>query len=384
MNERNSSMWDQPWPQPKNIRIPIADVKLNQSTQLNVREVIDSNWVGPGGKFNFLAESELTRLSSMPSLLVSNGSVALSLALAALGIGVDDEVLIPSLTFAATASAVVRAGARPVFCDSNESDWLISVDSMKKALNEKTRAIVVVHLYGVLANMKEIMEFAREHNLRVVEDSAEALFANSNSKYCGDITTYSFFANKLITSGEGGAVCTRDPDLFHKMEILRGQGMDPTRRYFFLEAGYNFRMSNLQAAVLVGQLTELEKASQMRQMQESFYDNTMRPSLIRPKPDVESKRIPWIYTAKISGISMEKKLALAKNLATAGIETRPVFYPLDEMPAFWKFRRTENKVAQMIACEGISLPTGIHIREEQQNEICAFIKREIGEISAIN
>jgi perosamine synthetase len=232
--------------------------------------------------------------------------------------------------------------------------------------------------------MKEIMEFAREHNLRVVEDSAEALFANSNSKYCGDITTYSFFANKLITSGEGGAVCTRDPDLFHKMEILRGQGMDPTRRYFFLEAGYNFRMSNLQAAVLVGQLTELEKASQMRQMQESFYDNTLRPSLIRPKPDVESKRIPWIYTAKISGISMEKKLALAKNLATAGIETRPVFYPLDEMPAFWKFRRTENKVAQMIACEGISLPTGIHIREEQQNEICAFIKREIGEISAIN
>jgi perosamine synthetase len=384
MNERNSSMWDQPWPQPKNIRIPIADVKLNQSTQLNVREVIDSNWVGPGGKFNFLAESELTRLSSMPSLLVSNGSVALSLALAALGIGVDDEVLIPSLTFAATASAVVRAGARPVFCDSNESDWLISVDSMKKALNEKTRAIVVVHLYGVLANMKEIMEFAREHNLRVVEDSAEALFANSNSKYCGDITTYSFFANKLITSGEGGAVCTREPDLFHKMEILRGQGMDPTRRYFFLEAGYNFRMSNLQAAVLVGQLTELEKASQMRQMQESFYDNTLRPSLIRPKPDVESKRIPWIYTAKISGISMEKKLALAKNLATAGIETRPVFYPLDEMPAFWKFRRTENKVAQMIACEGISLPTGIHIREEQQNEICAFIKREIGEISAIN
>jgi perosamine synthetase len=384
MNERNSSMWDQPWPQPKSIRIPIADVQLSQSTQLNVREVIDSNWVGPGGKFNFLAESELTRLSSMPSLLVSNGSVALSLALAALGIGADDEVLIPSLTFAATASAVVRAGARPVFCDSNESDWLISVDSMKKALNEKTRAIIVVHLYGVLANMKEIMEFAREYNLRVVEDSAEALFANSNSKYCGDVTTYSFFANKLITSGEGGAVCTRDPDLFHKMEILRGQGMDPTRRYFFLEAGYNFRMSNLQAAVLVGQLTELEKASQMRETQENFYDNTLRPSLIRPKPDVESKRIPWIYTAKISGISMEKKLALAKNLATAGIETRPVFYPLDEMPAFWKFRRTENKVAQMIACEGISLPTGIHIREEQQNEICAFIKREIGEISAIN
>jgi perosamine synthetase len=378
MNEQIGSAWNQAWPQPRKMRIPIADVKLTESTHLNVQEAIDSNWIGPGGKFNQLAETELTQLSSMPTLLVSNGSVALTLALAALGIGADDEVLIPSLTFAATASAVVRAGARPVFCDSNESDWLISIESMKKAVNSRTRAIIIVHLYGIFANMKEILEFAKEYNLRVVEDSAEALFASSNSEYIGDITTYSFFANKLITSGEGGAVCTKDPDLFQKMQILRGQGMDPTRRYYFLEAGYNFRMSNLQAAVLVGQLTEFEDNSQTRRKQENFYDTALGSLMVRPMPHIQSVRIPWIYTATITGVSMQKKLALAEKLAEAGIETRPVFYPLDEMPAFSKFVGSVNKVAHRISVEGISLPTGTHIHEEQQNEICDLILREIG------
>jgi perosamine synthetase len=302
----------------------------------------------------------------------------LSLALAALNIGSGDEVLVPALTFAATASAVVWSGASPVFCDSNLDDWIISIESMREALTPKTKAIIVVHLYGVLGNMKKIMEFARENKLMVIEDSAEALFANRTETDRGDVTTYSFFANKLITSGEGGAVSTNDPHLYKKMEILRGQGMDPSRRYYFLEPGFNFRMSNLQAAVLMGQLTQIEIISEMRLNQENRYQGILGSKFTRPEPGTKAVRVPWIYTAAIVETYTGKKFEIAEKLARTGIETRPVFYPLDEMPAFQKFSRIENLTARHIASRGISLPTGPHVTTDIQDEICEIILTSLG------
>lgn len=379
MSHEDFHLWEKAWPQPSKIRIPLADVTLNKETHSMVKEVLDSNWIGPSGRFNQMAEEELTRLDSSDTLLVSNGSVALALALAALNVGAGDEVLVPALTFAATASAVVQSGACPVFCDSNPDDWAISIESMRKAITLRTKAIIVVHLYGVLADMKEVLQFAEENNLYVIEDSAEALFANRVNENRGHVTTYSFFANKLVTSGEGGAVSTRDPKLFSRMELLRGQGMDPKRRYYFLEPGFNYRMSNLQAAVLLGQLTELELTTKHRQAQEDRYQEILGSRFTRPEPRINSGRVPWIYTAVINDISIEKKYEVANALCHSGIETRPVFYPLDEMPAFREFKRQHNIEANTIAMQGISLPTGRHISVESQNEICNIILESLGD-----
>lgn len=378
MNISKSSLWEKPWPQPSSIRVPLADVHLSKASHSMVNEALTSNWIGPGGRFNKMAEEELSRLSNTKTLLVSNGSVALSLALAALNIGAGDEVLVPALTYAATASTVVWSGASPVFCDSNLDDWIISIESMRQALTPKTKAIIVVHLYGVLGDMKKIMEFARENDLMVIEDSAEALFANKAETDRGDVTTYSFFANKLITSGEGGAVSTNNPRLYKRMEILRGQGMDPSRRYYFLEPGFNFRMSNLQAAVLVGQLTQIESISKMRLNQENRYQEILGSKFTRPEPVSKTGRVPWIYTAAIEDMHGEKKFEIAEKLAQTGIETRPVFYPLDEMPAFQKFSRIENSVSRDIASRGISLPTGPHVSNDIQDEICEIILTSLG------
>jgi perosamine synthetase len=378
MNISKSPLWEEPWPQPSSIRVPLADVHLSSVSHSMVNEALTSNWIGPGGIFNKMAEEELSRLSNTRTLLVSNGSVALSLALAALNIGSGDEVLVPALTFAATASAVVWAGAIPVFCDSNLDDWIISIKSMREALTPKTKAIIVVHLYGVLGNMKKIMEFARENDLMVIEDSAEALFANRTEIDRGDVTTYSFFANKLITSGEGGAVSTNDPELYKRMEILRGQGMDPSRRYYFLEPGFNFRMSNLQAAVLMGQLSQIESISEMRLNQENRYQEILGSKFTRPEPSSKNGRIPWIYTAAIEDMYAGEKIEIAEKLAETGIETRPVFYPLDDMPAFQKFSRNENSIARTIASRGISLPTGTHVTNDIQDEICEIIMSSLG------
>jgi perosamine synthetase len=378
MSDSKSSLWEKPWPQPSTIRVPLAGVHLSKESHSMVNEALTSNWIGPGGIFNKMAEDELSRLSNTKTLLVSNGSVALSLALAALNIGPGDEVLVPALTFAATASAVVWSGASPVFCDSNLDDWIISIESMREALTPKTKAIIVVHLYGVLGNMKKIMEFARENELMVIEDSAEALFANRTETDRGDVTTYSFFANKLITSGEGGAVSTDNLNLYKRMEILRGQGMDPSRRYYFLEPGFNFRMSNLQAAVLMGQLTQIEIISEIRLNQENRYQEILGSKFTRPEPGSKAVRVPWIYTAAIEDMYVGKKFEIAEKLAQTGIETRPVFYPLDEMPAFQKFSRIENSIARCIASRGISLPTGLHVSNDIQDEICEIILTSLG------
>ncbi len=352
------------WPQPKKLTCPLADIWLTQLESKYVDEAISHNWIGPNGSINQRAETKFGEMLGQRSLLVANGSVALMLGLRALGIGAGDEVLVPNLTYAATASSVVNVGATPVLCDVEEKNWGISVESMKRMLTHKSRAIIVVHLYGVPANIEQILSFASENNLRVIEDCAEALFATRNSKTLGtfgDVSTFSFFANKLITSGEGGAVSARESSIIEKMILLRGQGMDSNFRYYFREPGYNFRLTNLQAAILLAQLERFDEIKHSRASIEEQYRSQLRDHIIMQEVGDRDTRAPWIFTARLKGIELATKLDIVRDLAEVGVETRPIFYPLSHMPAFEKYPTDSSHECDLISLEGISLPTGHHI-----------------------
>ena len=367
---------DREWPQPRELRIPIAQPWLTESEIDNCNLALRENWIGSNGPYNFKSEEFLSSFFDQPTLTVSNGSVALMLALRALDIGPNDEVLVPNLTYAASASSVVNVGATPVFCDVEIDSWAISLDSIKNMLTSKTKAIIVVHLYGVPADIESILKFAQTHNLSVIEDCAESFGASVSGKKCGtfgDIATFSFFANKLISSGEGGAVSTQNQELFQRMKLLRGQGMDPERRYYFLEAGYNFRMTNLQAAILFGQLERLTEITTQRRKVETNYGELLRDYIIGQLPKKNEISAPWIFTTTFPELNSDNRIKLAQCLADAGVETRPVFWPLSDMPAFERFKSDSNTNTKIISSSGISLPTGIHMGYENCKEISELI-----------
>lgn len=369
----------QPWPQPKKVITQVSSAIFNDEEKNNLIQVASSGWIGANGKFAKKVESELKRYFSADSLVVSNGSVALSLALSALKIGPGDEVLIPDLTYAATASAVVNAGATPIFCDVDLESWNISAEEILKKVTEKTKAVIVVHLYGLPADMSNIAKVAQNHNIEIIEDCAEAFGATQNDFKVGTfgtIGTFSFFPSKLITSGEGGLVITRHEELSKRMRLLRGQGMSATNRYYFLEPGFNYRMSELQACVLAAQFNKLEDLWSRREASENFYRGHLKEYAVESFAKYAHKRSPWVFTIRIPKIFPEAKIELAKRLARKGIETRPVFYPLSTMPAFSKYSSSKSPNAEIISREGISLPTGSHVSNIAKETIIKLVKEQ--------
>jgi perosamine synthetase len=304
------------------------------------------------------------------------------LALRALGLGPDDEVLVPDLTYAATASSVINVGATPVLCDVNLDDWAISIESMTAAVTPKTKAIIVVHLYGQPAGMTALKDFCQQNNLFLIEDCAETFCGTYNGGKVGtfgDISTFSFFANKLITSGEGGAVTSANPALISKMHLLRGQGMDPERRYFFLEPGFNFRMTNLQAAILTGQIERFTEIHQQRARVENLYTELLGENTTRVVNFSNRTNAPWLYTTTLRNVTESMRYEIAQQLALKGVETRPIFWPLSLMPAFRQFRQPTGKnAAQSISQSGITLPTGNHVGDEDIRLITQTINDYIG------
>jgi len=367
----------QPWPQPREILTQVASPILQDEEKENLMQVWESGWIGANGSFSKEAEGSLTTYFSSSTLVVSNGSVAISLALSALKIGPGDEVLIPDLTYAATASVLIHAGAIPVFCDVDLDSWNISTEELLRKITKKTKAIIVVHLYGLPADMTSIMEIAREHNLAVIEDCAEAFGATQNDFKVGtfgSIGTFSFFPNKLITAGEGGLVVTRQEELFQRMQLLRGQGMSTSNRYFFLEPGFNYRMTELQACILTAQFKKLGDLWSRREVSENHYRMELQDWVVESVASYTHRRSPWIFTIRIPAISPDDKIALAIELAEAGIETRPVFYPLSTMPAFSRYRSSSSPNAELISREGMSLPTGSHVSFSAKDKVIQTVK----------
>ena len=353
------------WPQPRELLVPLAEPLLGSAESKALSDCFNSGWIGSASPVVSNTEALFNKFFSAHSLLVANGSVAIMLALRSLGIKAGDEVLVPALTYAATASSVINVGARPVFCDVEVLSWQIDPDSIERMISPYSKAIIVPHLYGVPADLDKIILIAQKYGLHVIEDVAESFGGSYKGKLLGtigEVGTFSFFPNKLITSGEGGLCLTRDESLLSQMALLRGQGMDSNQRYVFLEPGYNFRMTGLQASILKVQLERYAELKMARSISETTYSELLSEQVSIPKVEYEHSRAPWIFSCLLRNYTVRRKKLLAEKLADLGVETRPVFYPLPTMPAFSDYKSDDYENADRISNHGISFPTGLHVQ----------------------
>lgn len=346
--------------------IPVAmpDLKGNEFNYL--ADAFLSTWISSSGEYIRNFEEGFSKYCTVEhGVAVSNGTVAIHLALKALGIGDGDEVIIPDLTFAATINAVLHANATPVIVDIDENDWNISPDEIKKAITPKTKAIIPVHVYGQPCKMDSIMDIARSNNLYVIEDCAEAHGSEYNGKKVGsfgDISCFSFFGNKVITTGEGGMCITNSAKLNEKMRILRDHGMSKTVKYWHDEVGFNYRMTNLQAAIGLAQLERIDEILDWRRQLENNYREAFKDltnikfQLILPGRE----KITWLVSILIQDNKRDKVL---QSLNKMNIDARPFFYSLGIMDIY-KDYLFSNEKSLKVSKAGINLPTNPSVSED--------------------
>jgi perosamine synthetase len=358
------------------IRIPVYQPSLSGNEKKYVNDCLDSTWISSKGKYIEAFENSFAKFIGVQhAASVSNGTVAIHLALIALGIGPGDEVIVPSLTYIASVNPIVYAGATPVFVDSLRDSWQMNPDDVRKKVTSKTRAIMAVHLYGHPCDMEALSLIAKEFDLFLIEDCAEAIGSKYKGKHVGtfgDIATFSFFGNKAITTGEGGMVVTNDETLHQRSVHFKGQGLAKHRQYWHDVIGYNYRMTNICAAIGLAQLEQVESFLLRKKEIAALYAKGFENSGIEfhaSNPDVEHSY--WMCSILVS--NAEKREPLRDHLAAHGIETRPLFYPVHTMPMYaGKFQR--HIIAEDLGWRGINLPSYPALTDEMVDEIITCIK----------
>jgi perosamine synthetase len=365
-------------------KIPVSAPMLNGNEKAYVIDCLDSSWISSAGEYVEKFESSFADFcGARHAISCCNGTVALHMALVALGIGPGDEVIVPTLTFVATANAVSYCGAKPVFVDAESDTWTMNPALIEEKITARTRGIIVVHLYGHPCDLDPIFSVARRHGLFVVEDAAEAHGAEYKNKRVGalaDVGAFSFYGNKTITTGEGGMVTTNDAGLATKMRLLRGQGMDPQRRYWHTVIGYNYRMTNLAAAVGLGQLEKVEWHIERRTSVARHYQSLLRkiPGVSWQSDQAWAKRICWMFSITLDETSLTRDDVMAQ-LQELGVETRPVFYPMHVLPDYREGSdKSSYPVADRIARLGISLPTWAGLTDQDQQYVVNCLARVLG------
>lgn len=356
-------------------RTPVLEPLLGGNELEYVTECIKTNWISSQGKYVTQFEASVRDYCGAEYVLaVSNGTVALHLSLVALGIGPGDEVIVPDITFGATLNSVLLAGAVPVIVDVEPATWNICPDIIAKSITSKTKAIMPVHIYGVPCNMGAIQKIADQHNLLIIEDCAEALGSSINAKHVGnfgDAGTFSFFGNKVITCGEGGAIIFKDKVVFEKAKILRDHGMTPGKRYWHDVMGFNYRLTNLQAAVGCAQFEQLPSFREKRKKILNWYETYLMSSGYFTKQELldgyESSY--WLFTVMLKEYSMVNRDILIEKLSKLGVDSRPIFYPMSTLPAFNTCPTNLIGSSTEISQRGISLPTSVYLTEKDIKSI---------------
>jgi perosamine synthetase len=364
------------------INIPIYQPSLTGHEREYVLECLDSTWISSKGKFITLFEDGFARtIATRHAASVCNGTVALHLALLALGVGPGDEVIVPTLTYIASVNAIAYTGATPVFVDSIADTWQMDPEDVRRKLTPRTRAIMAVHLYGHPCDMDSLCAIAREHGLFLVEDCAEAigtLYKGRPVGSFGDIGTFSFFGNKTITTGEGGMVVTNDETLHTRMVHFKGQGLAAHRQYWHDVVGYNYRMTNICAAIGLAQLEQLDTFAARKKEIAARYLRNLAGSRVGFHGEAPgASHSYWMCSILVE--HPEQRDPLRNHLAECGVETRPVFYPVHTMPMYAdKFQR--HPVAEDLGWRGINLPSWPGLKDDQVDLICqeilAFMAKE--------
>ena len=364
-------------------RIPISEPDLSDLEVQYAVDAIRSSWISSSGDFlNRFERDFAAACGSKHALAVSNGTTAIHLALAALNVGPGDEVIVPSMTYIATANAVHYCGAEPVFVDVDPQTWCLDPAKIEDALTPRTKGIVPVHLLGHPADMDPILDVASMHGLWVVEDAAEAPFATYRGRTVGSlgrIATFSFYGNKVLTCGEGGAITFQDDSIERRLRMLRGQGMDPHRRYFFPIVGYNYRLTNVAAAMLCAQMERREALLARRREVVSLYESRLRNVRgLEVRADASwAETSPWMFCVLVDpATAAVDARGLADVLATNGVETRPMFIPIHTLPPYKRTharRQTTLPVTDRLGRDGIMLPTHTLLTDADVHRICDLV-----------
>ncbi|MEO5590481.1 MAG: DegT/DnrJ/EryC1/StrS family aminotransferase [Gemmatimonadaceae bacterium] len=356
-------------------RVPVNEPVLDGNERAYLNECIDTGWISSEGPFIGRFESEFAhRIGRQHGIAVSNGSVALDAAVGALEIGEGDEVIMPTFTIISCAAPVVRAGAVPVLIDSDAGTWNMDASAIESRITSRTRAIMPVHIYGLPVDMDPVLKIAERHNLAVIEDAAEMIGQTYRGRPCGSmgtISTFSFYPNKHVTTGEGGMVLTDDDALADRCRSLRNLAMKPPRRFVHDELGWNFRMTNMQAAVGVAQLERLDEFVARKHHLFQRYTSLLSDidSIELPVGETAyARNINWVYGVVIRDDHALDADAAISRLGELGIGTRPFFWPMHEQPVFRKMGLFEGEsypVAERIARRGFYLPSGLALTDEQ-------------------
>jgi perosamine synthetase len=358
-------------------RIPLYQPSLSGNERKYVDECLDSTWISSKGRFIQEFESAFARYTGVGhAASVSNGTVALHAALLALGIGPGDEVIVPTFTYIAPVNAIRYTGATPIFVDSVRSDWQIDPKQVERRVTARTRAILAVHLYGHPCDMVALGSVAHKSGLYLIEDCAEAFGSRIGNRHVGsfgDVATYSFFGNKTVTTGEGGMVVTQDSALHDRIVRLKGQGLAPNRHYWHDIVGYNYRMTNICAAIGLAQLERADDLLSRKRRLAARYREALRPLPLQFHD--ESAGVThsyWMCSVLVN--EPRHREALRQHLEGSGIETRPTFYPVHTMPMYAEPPQT-HPVAEDLSGRGINLPSWPDMDDEMIEEIAAAIRR---------
>jgi perosamine synthetase len=361
------------------IRYPISRPSITKLEVEYVTRAVESGWVSSLGEYIDAFERDFAAFCGTKyAISTSNGTTALHLALKALGIGAGDEVIVPDLSFVATANAVLMSGAKPVFADIDSENLCLSPDDFSRRITARTRAVMPVHLYGHPADMTAINSIAAEHEIAVIEDAAEAHGAETGGGKVGALGgcgIFSFYGNKILTTGEGGMITTNDPAINTRCRTLRDHAMSSVKRYWHDELGYNYRMTNLQAALGCAQLRRADELLGGRRQLFKWYREALAGVEGLQLNRVSDWASPsfWMICAEFSGIDEDVRGELMNGLKRRGVDSRPFFYPMSDMPYF---ETADTPVAHRVYKTGINLPTCPDLTQEDVGEIASIVAEE--------
>lgn len=361
---------------PPAMSIPVYRPDLSGNESRYVADCIASSWISSKGEYIGRFERAFARrVGAADATSVCNGTVALHLAMLALGIGAGDEVIVPTLTYIASVNAVTYTGAVPVFADSLPDTWQIDPDDVRRRITSRTKAIMAVHLYGHACDVDALRAICREHRLFLIEDCAEAIGSLYKGRHVGsfgDISTFSFFGNKTMTTGEGGMVVSSDPTLMERSRHFKGQGLAAHREYWHDVVGYNYRMTNLCAAIGVAQMERLDEFLARKRVLASAYRSGLADLPVTVHAEHPSVTHSYWMVSILTDAAADRE-PLRQWLAAQGIETRPVFYPVHTMPIYsGRFQR--HPVAEDIARRGINLPSWPAMTDDEVARVVAAVR----------
>jgi perosamine synthetase len=369
--------------------IPVNEPLLDGDELRLLRECIESGWISSEGPFVARFEERFaSRVGRHHGIAVANGTAALEIAVAALELGPGDEVIMPTFTIISCAGAVVRAGAVPVVVDADPLTWNMRSEDVEARVTPRTRAIMAVHIYGLPVDMDPLLEVAKRHGLALIEDAAQMHGQTYMGRPCGsfgDVSTFSFYPNKHITTGEGGMVVTDRADIAEAARSLRNLCFQPKKRFVHERLGWNYRMTNLQAALGLAQLARLETFVERKRGMGARYTGALQPLVphlqLPPARTSYAENIYWVYGIVLGDeVPLDASEAMAR-LARRGIGCRPFFWPMHEQPVLKRMGLFEGErcpVAERLARRGFYLPSGLALRDEQMQSVVEALTTEIG------